>query len=258
MDDRCKRAAVSVVVPTRNEAGNVSMLVDRIAVALTPLGQPWEIVFVDDSDDGTPAEIERTSRRHPVRLCHRLPGLRPGGLSGAVLEGFGRASGEVLVVMDADLQHPPELLPALIGPVGCGLADLAVASRYTGSGSSAGLDGPVRRVASKWSRGVTRAVVVRSQSVSDPLSGFFALRRSVVDGVELRPHGFKILLEILARGRWTRVQEVPFVFGHRMSGDSKAGVSEGMRFARHLARLVRPTRTVMASPRVPLRGELIK
>ena len=93
--------------------------------------------------------------------------------------------------------------------------------------------------------------------MSDPLSGFFALHRSVVDGIELRPHGFKILLEILARGRWARVQEVPFVFGNRMSGDSKASVSEGMRFARHLARLVGPARTG-ASPRVPLRGELIR
>jgi len=258
MDDRCKQATVSVVVPTRNEAGNVSVLVDRISVALTPLGVSWEVVFVDDSDDGTAAEIERTGRRHPVHLCHRLPGHRPGGLSGAVLEGFGCARGEVLVVMDADLQHPPELLPTLIEPVGSGRADLAVASRYTGSGSTAGLDGPIRRVASKWSRGVTRAVVGRSQTVSDPLSGFFALRRSVVEGIELRPHGFKILLEILARGRWARVEEVPFVFGHRISGDSKAGVSEGMRFARHLARLVRPARTGVASPGVPLRGELIK
>jgi glycosyltransferase involved in cell wall biosynthesis len=251
MTDRCKYAAISVVVPTRNEAANVHLLLERIAAAVSPLGEPWEVVFVDDSDDETPAEIEIAGLRYPVRLCHRPPEHRSGGLSGAVLEGFEAASGEVLVVMDGDLQHPPETLPALIDPVSRGIADLVVASRYTGSGSTAGLDGPVRRVVSNWSRGVTRAVVARSQTVSDPLSGFFALRRSVVDGVELRPYGFKILLEIIARGRWSRLQEVPFVFADRMAGESKAGVSEGFRFLRHLTRLVRPASSVAEPLAVP-------
>ncbi len=258
MTDRCKGAAISVVVPTRNEAANIHLLVERIAAAVAPLGEPWEVVFVDDSDDATPAEIEDASRWYPVRLCHRPPEHRSGGLSGAVLEGFKAASGDVLIVMDGDLQHPPEALPALIHPVCRGIADLVVASRYMGSGSTAGLDGPIRRVVSNWSRGVTRVVIARSQSVSDPLSGFFALRRSVVDGVELRPYGFKILLEIIARGRWSRLQEVPFVFADRMAGESKAGVSEGFRFARHLARLILPTDTAAEPRTVPLQAGLAK
>jgi len=258
MTNRCKEAAISVVVPTRNEAANISLLVERIAAALVPLGEQWEVVFVDDSDDATPVEIEAAGRRYPVRLCHRPAGQRSGGLSGAVLEGFAVADGQVLVVMDGDLQHPPETLPALINPVGRGVVDLAVASRYTASGSTAGLDGPVRRLVSNCSRGVTRAVVTRSHSVSDPLSGFFALRRSVIEGVELRPYGFKILLEILARGQWNRVQEIPFVFADRVAGESKASVSEGMRFVRHLVRLVRPTNAVSTPGVIPVREGVTK
>ena len=107
---------VSVIVPTRNEAGNIRVLAERVAASLSGAGFNWEVIFVDDSDDDTPRRIEALEDALRVTLLHRPLGRRPGGLSGAVVEGFLHARGDVLVVMDGDLQHPPEAVP-LLGPV---------------------------------------------------------------------------------------------------------------------------------------------
>ncbi len=175
----------------------------------------------------------------PVRLLHRPPGARPEGLGGAVLDGFGIARGSVLVVMDADLQHPPELLPTLIQPLLAGHADLVAGTRYERSGATTGLAGPWRRAVSSGSRRLVHLAVRRSRCLSDPMSGLFALNRSVVDGIDLRPNGFKILLEVAARGRITRVHNVAYRFAERNAGASKASLAEGVRFVRHLYDLMR-------------------
>lgn len=238
-----RRAApglVSIIVPTRNEAENVVELVERVHSALTASETEYEVVFVDDSDDGTAEVIESLAATVPVRLLHRPLGERAGGLSGAVLAGFAIACGEVLVVMDADLQHPPERLPDVVSPLLDGY-DVAVATRYAPGGGNSGLG---RGVAGVWRRAVSRGArraahitLPRIRGVSDPLGGYFAVRREVVDGVALRPTGFKILLEILARGRWSTVVEIPYRFSERAGGESKAGMAEGLRFGRHLLRL---------------------
>lgn len=224
-------------MPTRNEAPNVAPLVARLARVLGGL-HSWEAVFVDDSDDSTASEVRRAARWAPVRLHHRPPGRRRGGLGGAVVDGFSLARGEVLVVMDADLQHPPEVVPDLVQPILSGWADLVAGTRYQQPGAPAGLVGPWRRGVSVAARWAVYGLVPGSRCLSDPMSGLFALAPAAIEGVTLRPNGFKILLEIAARGRASAVHNLAYQFAERQAGHSKARAGEGLRFAAHLARLV--------------------
>lgn len=242
--------ALSVVVPTRNEALNVVVLAGRVTTALEPLPGGWELLFVDDSDDNTPEVVRAlvSSGRANVRLLHRDRGARPGGLGGAVQEGFAQARGSVIAVMDADLQHPPEVLPALIEPVLSGNAELVAGSRYGQDGETAGLDGPWRRFVSWSCRWLARRFVPESRVLEDPLSGLFAFDRSVIEGVELRPDGYKILLEVAARGNWQTADNIPYTFAERNAGNSKAGLREGLIFLRHLAGLSLAGRRRRAAP----------
>jgi len=226
-------------VPTRNEVLNVEPLVTRLEAVLGPSGSTWEVVFVDDSDDGTPQAVAGLARKGwPARLVHRATGERPGGLGGAVSEGFAVARGQVVVVMDADLQHPPEALPALIAPVLSGEVDLAAGSRYGAEGSNAGLAGPLRHLVSKICRNAVHVLVPQSRRLEDPLSGLFAFRRSILDGARLRPSGYKILLEVLVRCAPASVGNMGFDFAERNAGTSKASLREGLVFLGHLGRLV--------------------
>jgi dolichol-phosphate mannosyltransferase len=224
---------VSVVVPTFNEEGNVAELVARLRESLS--GRAAELVFVDDSSDRTP-EILRAlaaDSRIPVRVIHRDE--PEGGLSGAVVAGISASRGDWVVVMDGDLQHPPELIPALIDAGTARDAQLVDASRYLGGGSAEGLDGQVRNLVSEAATMLTRALFpIRLRDCTDPMTGFFAFRRSAVDVSVLHPHGFKILLEILSR-QALRVTEVPFVFGARTAGVSKATFGQGLQFVRQVA-----------------------
>jgi dolichol-phosphate mannosyltransferase len=226
---------LTVVVPTRNEADNIAPLVTRLDTALAELRA--EILFVDDSDDDTPDRVLEVASqtRHRVRLLHRSPGERAGGLGTAVLAGFQAADSRWAVVMDGDLQHPPELAPVLVR-TGCEQdSEMVVASRYVGAGDSAGLSGAMRHAVSRSSTLLTRALFPRRmRSCSDPMSGMFAVRMERVDLAALRPNGFKILMEILARSPRMRVSEVPFTFGERLAGESKASLREGALFARRL------------------------
>lgn len=252
MRDLHNPPTVTVIVPTRNEAPNVEPLVGRIGIAFAAKehapATTWEVIFVDDSDDETPGTVRKIGTEAPVRLLHRPPGARPEGLGGAVLEGFTLARGSVLVVMDADLQHPPELLPTLIKPILAGEADLVAGTRYVRAGAATGLAGPWRRAVSSGSRQLVHLVVRRSRCLSDPMSGLFALNREVVDGIELRPNGFKILLEVAARGRIRRVHNVAYRFAERNAGASKASLAEGVRFVRHLLGLMRASSELRKLP----------
>ncbi|MCC2314748.1 glycosyltransferase [Cellulomonas xiejunii] len=228
-------ARVTVIVPTFNEAPNVAELVRRVGEATRGLGV--ELLFVDDSSDDT-ADVVRAvapTAELPVRVIHRDE--PEGGLGGAVLEGVRASTTPYFLVMDGDLQHPPELIPSLVKRVQEPDVDVVVASRYTGDGSSAGLSGVVRHAVSSASTAVTRAMFpVRLRDCSDPMTGFFAVRKAAVDLETLRPRGFKILLEILARHPM-RVVEVPFVFGSRFAGESKANLAQGVHFMWQLAGL---------------------
>lgn len=226
---------VTVIIPTFNEAPNVVELLRRIETALQ--GRQGEIVFVDDSTDDTPAVIEdaATNSTLPVRLIRRIAPV--GGLSGAVLEGLRTATSDWCVVMDGDLQHPPEDIPILLDSAMEQNADLVVASRHVNGGSSAGLSGRARQMVSMSATILTRAMFpTRLRNCTDPMTGFFAVKRSAIDLQSLRPRGFKILLEILARNTLTVVEE-PFVFAERHAGQSKASVGQGLKFLTQLAAL---------------------
>lgn len=230
---------LSIVVPTYNEAPNVAELVQRVTDALATLegGLDAEILFVDDSTDATPDVIRAVAADSaiPVRLIHREEAT--GGLGGAVLEGLAAAHADACLVMDGDLQHPPEEIPALWRRFSRGDVDVVIASRYAGGGTSDGLADRTRVLVSKASTSVTRAMFpIRLRGVSDPMTGFFLVDRRSVDQALLRPRGFKILLEMLAR-RSMRVAEVPFDFADRHAGDSKASVRQGLHFLTQLTAL---------------------
>jgi hypothetical protein len=229
--------ALSIIVPTRNEVGNIRPLLARLEDALS--GIDAEVLIVDDSDDDTP-EIARQAASPSaltIRIHVRPPGQRAGGLGGAVLVGLALARGPVCVVMDADLQHPPELLETLLRVSRAGV-DFVVASRYVGGGRNEGLDGWHRRAVSKLATWAAKWVLrPELAGISDPMSGFFLVRRSCLDLSSLHPRGFKLLLELLVSSPQASVAEVPYTFDARHSGVSKAGIGEGLTYLRRLAEL---------------------
>ncbi|MBV2356484.1 glycosyltransferase family 2 protein [Streptomyces sp. J2-1] len=229
--------AVTIVVPTFNESANVGQLLHRITESV-PSRLPLEVVFVDDSTDDTPEVIRRAARDcpFPVTVLHRAEPV--GGLGGAVVEGLKAATSEWVVVMDGDCQHPPSLVPELVATGERSGAALVVASRYLKGGSRAGLAGNYRVAVSRAATWLTKSLFPRRlRGISDPMSGFFAVRRGAITAEVLQPLGYKILLELAVRSRPRQVAEVPFVFQDRFAGESKSTAAEGLRFLRHLAGL---------------------
>jgi len=240
---RVSKPQLSVIVPTRNECANIAPLIDALSQALHDI--PTEIIMVDDSDDATPEVIKHIMARADtdlqVRLVHRQPGPdRAGGLATAVSQGFQLAQARYVAVLDADLQHPPERLRALYDEAIAGDADVVLATRYRAGGSYDGLDGFSRRLISVGLKWVAKIVFPdQLMRVSDPLGGFFLVRRSIIKGVTLRPIGYKIALELLIRCHWVRLVEVPYHFQARTAGESKANFKQGVLVLRHMWRLVR-------------------
>jgi len=231
------KLVVSVVVPTYNERANVRPLLARLTRALADI--PGEIIFVDDSDDGTEQEIAACDAGMPIRVIHREGSERKGGLSTAVLRGVAVARADYICIMDGDLQHPPEAIPALVDKATDSGADIVIASRHVPGGSSGGLEGPWRRFIS-FAFGVLSRLLFyeKLRKVRDPLSGFLLVRHSALEGVRLRPIGYKISLEILIRAAGSHVEEVPYTFTERGSGESKASLSTGFTFLRHAGLLL--------------------
>lgn len=238
---------VSVIVPTYNERKTVPVLLRRLAAAV---GRPrWEseaVVVDDSSPDGT----GKVAAEVGAELRDVLPVVvltRPGkaGLASAVLEGVQRGRGDVVAVMDSDLSHPPEVVPALLAAIDGG-ADLAIGSRYVRGGGITRWS--VSRRVLSW--GATRlARVLLGVTVRDPMSGLFACRRRLFDGVQFEGLGYKLLLEILTSGRAHRVAEIPYRFEERAGGESKLDRGEVLNYVRLLTRL-RQRRQVRAREEV--------
>jgi dolichol-phosphate mannosyltransferase len=209
---------LTVVVPTFNERTNVPLLVARLQRTLD--GIDWEVIFVDDDSPDHTAAAARALGESDARVrCIRRIGRR--GLAGACLEGMLASQARFVAVIDADLQHDESLLTAMLARLRHGDVDLAVASRYAGAGSAAGLAGRRARY-SRWSTVLARRLL--QVNLSDPMSGFFMLRRNAIE--ELAPalssQGFKLLLDIVASARGTlRIAEFPYVFRERQHGESK-------------------------------------
>ena len=219
---------VSVVVPTLNEREAVGLLAPRIAAAMR--GIRYEVVVVDDdSVDGTAAEVQRLSVQFPWRLYVRH-GQR--GLASAVVLGMQIAAGKVIVGIDADGSHPPEAIPTLVDPILTGHAEMTIGSRNVPGGAAPGLP-RLRRLLSWGASMLARPLT----PVKDPMSGFFAVRRDVLERGALAPLGYKIVLEVLVKCRPSPAIEVPYVFAARAAGESKLGSGEIGRYVRHVGRL---------------------
>jgi dolichol-phosphate mannosyltransferase len=214
---------ISVVVPTLNEVENVDPLVRAVMHCGVKLR---EIIFVDDgSIDGTPERIRELAERYPVRLVERAgPGL---GLASAVRAGARAATGNLLVVMDGDLSHPPEKIPALLRPLLEGGADMVIGSRYVRGGATPGW--PI------WRRAMSRFASLLAYpltGVRDSMGGFFALRRHLLLQSIAEPRGFKIAFEMLVHSEpQLRVIEIPIVFRDRVRGVSKMTFAVALTFA---------------------------
>jgi glycosyltransferase involved in cell wall biosynthesis len=229
---------VSVVVPTRNEAANIDALVSALEQVAPET--PMEILFVDDSTDETPRTIAAVRRRRRLRritLIHRPAEERGDGLGGAVVRGIRAARAPWVCVMDADFQHPPEAVARLVDRARLGDVDVVVGSRYIPGGAAPGLSAARSLVSRATGLAARLLFPLRLRNVTDPMSGFFLVRREALALDALKPRGFKILLEILIRSPRLRVGEVAYSFGTRAAGESKAGLREGLLFLAALVRL---------------------
>ena len=232
------RPELTVVVPTYNERDNVRPLLERLRKALE--GVDYEVLFVDDSSpDGTADVVREEMARDPrVRLVVRR-GER--GLASAILRGIREARGRYVAVMDADLQHPPEVVPRLLEAARREGAGIVVASRYA-RGGGVGRWNPLRKVVSWGATLIARLLVPESRRTTDPMSGFFLIDKEAVsiDGAD--PVGYKALLEILYRNPAAKVVDVPYVFGERASGESKLGTKVILDYLWHVIKISRPVK----------------
>jgi dolichol-phosphate mannosyltransferase len=221
---------VSIIVPTFREAESLPFLIDRIDRLRQSQFKQLELIIVDDdSRDGT-SELIAHRAQSWVRLFVRTEDR---GLSQAVLFGLRQAQNEVLVVMDADLSHPPEVIPSMVEALTHG-ADFVIGSRYVSGGSTADDWGLLRWINSKVATLLARPLT----SISDPMSGFFALTQETFARAEHpSPLGYKIGLELLVRCRCRHVRELPIHFSSREYGQSKLTLEQQLLYLRHLARL---------------------
>lgn len=228
-----REASVSVILPTYREGKNLEEVVTRIFRSLDGEGLKGECIVVDDdSGDDTGSVCGKLAEKHDLRLIVRK-GER--GLSTAVIRGLREARGELLVVMDADLSHPPEKIPEMVRLVGKG-ADFVLGSRYVDGGEIEESWGFCRRLNSRVATLLARFLT----TLKDPMSGFFCMPKRVFAACgELSPLGYKIALEILVKSGARNVVEVPIFFSRRKHGESKMNLKEQLLYIRHLFRLYR-------------------
>ncbi len=225
---------LSIVVPTLREAMNIPILVREISANLEHAIPEWELIVVDDnSEDGTVGVCDRLRKQGiPLKLIVRT---NERGLATAVLEGFKHARAAVFVVMDADLSHPPNVIPVLYREVRQG-ADFVLGSRYIEGGGTDDRWTFYRYFNSKCASLLARGLV----SISDPMSGFFALPRFLWEQAgDLSPVGYKIGLELIVKGKPKNLKEVPIHFRTRRIGESKLTIKQQLLYLSHLHSLYR-------------------
>lgn len=231
------KKTLSLVIPTYNEANNIVPLCMQLQEVLVKTGITFEIIIVDDnSPDGTwKIASDLARQQEAVKVIRRMDKK---GLATAVLAGWAQAEGEILGVIDGDLQHPPETMAQLLKKIlEDQSADIVIASRYvTGGGISKW--GPCRRFISRLSTLVSHICIPQPlKTVRDPMSGYFILRKKVLEGKSLTPIGYKILLEVLAKGAYAKAVEVPYIFQERIKGSSKAGLKQYLISLFHILKL---------------------
>jgi dolichol-phosphate mannosyltransferase len=238
---KTSKAKLSIVLPTYNESQNIVKMLDSIAQTLSPYATAdAEIIVVDDnSPDGTAdiasmhaKNISNNKKLH-VEVIRREGKF---GLSSAIVAGLQYATGDMLVVMDGDFSHPPQVIPSIIDALQDSNCDIVVASRYVKGGSVIGW--PFKR--RLMSKGATKiAQYGLGIEVKDPVSGFFAFRRDIIHGIKFDAIGYKMLLEILVKTKGARVKEVPYTFINRSIGTSKLDTCVMINYIRAVMRLYR-------------------
>jgi len=226
---------LSLVVPTYNEAENIEPFLQRIRGLLDPrLGSRYEVIVVDDnSPDETWKVAAGIQDGYPQLVVLRREQER--GLSSAVVRGWQVAGGDILATINADFQHPPELLPKMLELVRA--ADLVIATRLGATGSFGEMPW-LRQLLSRGARRAGQFLVPQIfKRVSDPLSGYYLLRREAIGGIELRPTGFKTLIEVLAHGRVKTIAECAYAMQERRRGSSNVRWRDSVEYLKQLNRL---------------------
>lgn len=229
---------ISIIVPTYNESQNIIGILKSIGESI-PKKIPFETIVVDDnSPDGTGGIVEeyvagmREIANSTVNVIHRRAKR---GLSSAILSGIRQAAGDTIVVMDSDMSHPPSIIPKLLDALKS-RCDLAIASRYTAGGAIEGWN-VRRRMLSRTATEVARRGL--GVDADDPMSGFFAFKRKIIQDLKFDAIGYKMLLEILVKARGASVAEIPYTFTDRRFGRSKLDASTVVDYARSVWRLYR-------------------
>jgi len=232
-------AEVSIVIPTYNESENIKGILHLIKEHL-PINTTVEAIVVDDnSPDGTGKIAEdyfeslKEKTRYTVSVINRKT---KEGLSSAILNGIQQAKGKIIIVMDSDFSHPPQLIPKLVDVLKQSKTDIVVASRYLNGGSIQGWS-LKRKMISR----VATVIAKRGLGIkeSDPMSGFFAFNKEIIKGINFDAIGYKFLLEMIVKARGVAIKEIPYTFLDRQKGKSKLGVKTILEFSHAVWNLYR-------------------
>ena len=246
---RPSKAKLSIIVPTYNESQNIVRMLDSIAETLSPYKASEIIVVDDNSPDGTAemakshAKIISTKKKIRIEIISRNGKF---GLSSAIVKGVQSATGDFLVIMDGDFSHPPQVIPSIIQALQDSNYDIVVASRYVKGGSIIGWPFK-RRLVSKGATKIARYGL--GIDVMDPVSGFFAFRRDIINGLKFDAIGYKMLLEILVKTKGARVKEIPYTFTNRRRGTSKLDANVMFNYLRAVMRLYRYGKSIRQKER---------
>jgi len=241
------KAEVSIIIPTYNESENIIQILKSIGEHI-PKDIATEAIIVDDnSPDGTGKIVEdyindtQNKTGYTIDVIHRKT---KSGLSSAILDGIQHSSGETVVVMDSDFSHPPKIIPQLIEEIKTSKYDIAIASRYTEGGEVNGWS-TKRKLISKTAKGIAKAGLGVNES--DPMSGFFAFNRNILEGIKFDAIGYKMLLEILVKTKGAKVKEIPYTFTDRTRGSSKLDSSTMFDYVKSVWKLYRYGHTAKVS-----------
>jgi len=241
------KAEVSIIIPTYNESENIIQVLKSIGEHI-PKDIATEAIVVDDnSPDGTGKIVEdyindaQNKTGYTIGVIHRKT---KSGLSSAILDGIQHSSGETVVVMDSDFSHPPKIIPQLIEEIKTSKYDIVIASRYTEGGEVSGWS-TKRKLISKTAKGIAKAGLGVNES--DPMSGFFAFNRNILEGIKFDAIGYKMLLEILVKTKGAKVKEIPYTFTDRTRGSSKLDSSTMFDYVKSVWKLYRYGRTAKVS-----------
>jgi len=241
------KAEVSIIIPTYNESENIIQVLKSIGEHI-PKDIATEAIVVDDnSPDGTGKIVEdyindtQNGIGYAIEVIHRKS---KSGLSSAILDGIQHSTGETVVIMDSEFSHPPKIIPQLVEEIKTSKCDIVIASRFVPGGVIDGWS-TKRKLISKTAKGIAKAGLGVNES--DPMSGFFAFKRKILDGIKFDAIGYKMLLEILVKTKGAKVKEIPYTFTDRTRGSSKLDSSTMFDYVKSVWKLYRYGHTAKVS-----------